>query len=234
MKLKIPQFLRRFYISCVKFVKSKKNVKSWLMFSPIFYAKNNKIRSYAKVIKAKFNIFSGKRQSLFIGLLINSLFCLLLIRVDLASKYVVFKHLAINASNPNGYIYATILPGLSFVNARNYGVAWGSFQNSINSVAIFSSIGIALELLLVLFYFISKTKTQKFAILLVFAGGFGNIYDRITIGYVRDFIDVYIMDYHWPAFNFADSYIVIGAIMLIMQDLTKQSKNAKKVSIAVK
>ena len=53
----------------------------------------------------------------------------------------------------------------------------------------------------------------------ILAGAIGNLIDRIVHGYVIDFIDVYYQQYHWPAFNVADSAITIGAILLIFESL---------------
>jgi signal peptidase II len=58
------------------------------------------------------------------------------------------------------------------------------------------------------------------ALSLVLGGALGNLYDRITLGHVVDFLDFYIGDYHWPAFNIADSAICIGAALLIYESFT--------------
>lgn len=51
---------------------------------------------------------------------------------------------------------------------------------------------------------------------LVLGGAVGNLWDRLVIGAVVDFIDVYYKSWHWPAFNIADSAICIGAVMLVV------------------
>ena len=53
------------------------------------------------------------------------------------------------------------------------------------------------------------------ALALVLGGALGNVLDRIVLGYVVDFIDVYYGQWHWPAFNVADSAITIGAVLLL-------------------
>ncbi len=63
------------------------------------------------------------------------------------------------------------------------------------------------------------------ALTLILGGAIGNVIDRVYIGHVIDFIDIYIKDWHWPAFNIADSAITIGAVMMVIDGLRGQ-KNA--------
>jgi signal peptidase II len=65
---------------------------------------------------------------------------------------------------------------------------------------------------------------QKFtpatvALALILGGALGNVHDRIDTGSVIDFIEVHIFSYHWPDFNVADSCIVIGACLLVLDSL---------------
>lgn len=57
------------------------------------------------------------------------------------------------------------------------------------------------------------------ALALIFGGALGNVHDRITYGWVVDFIEVHIVRYHWPDFNVADSAIVVGACLLFLDSL---------------
>lgn len=59
---------------------------------------------------------------------------------------------------------------------------------------------------------------------LVVGGAIGNVIDRIRFGAVVDFLDFYIGDYHWPAFNVADSAITVGVILLILDSLKSGSE----------
>ena len=54
---------------------------------------------------------------------------------------------------------------------------------------------------------------------MIIGGAIGNVIDRIRLGAVFDFLDFHIADNHWPAFNIADSFICVGAAVLIIQSL---------------
>ena len=60
---------------------------------------------------------------------------------------------------------------------------------------------------------------------LIISGAIGNLIDRFRHEAVVDFIDIHISNYHWPAFNFADSYITIGAFLYIYTIFTSQKEN---------
>ncbi len=65
----------------------------------------------------------------------------------------------------------------------------------------------------------SEEKVTAFALTLILGGALGNLIDRLYLGYVIDFIDVYYRHYHWPAFNLADSAITVGATLLVITTL---------------
>ena len=56
---------------------------------------------------------------------------------------------------------------------------------------------------------------------LVISGAIGNTIDRVSWGYVIDFIDWHVSGWHWPAFNFADSYITVGAALFVLDELRR-------------
>jgi signal peptidase II len=65
-----------------------------------------------------------------------------------------------------------------------------------------------------------------FASALVIGGALGNLIDRVTLGAVVDFVDLHAAGWHWPAFNLADSVIVLGAGLFILDEL-RRVKRAK-------
>jgi signal peptidase II len=82
----------------------------------------------------------------------------------------------------------------------------------------FSGIAAAASVLIV--YLLRKHAAEKlfcWALSLVLGGALGNLWDRISLGHVVDFLDFHVGGYHWPAFNVADSAIFLGAMFLIVE-----------------
>ena len=92
---------------------------------------------------------------------------------------------------------------------ENTGAAFGMLQNG-NLLLIFVMIGIIGYMLWNWKELVSFGKWAKWGAVLILAGAFGNLFDRITLGYVVDFLDFRV----WPVFNGADSFITIGACLL--------------------
>lgn len=65
----------------------------------------------------------------------------------------------------------------------------------------------------------------KLALCLILAGALGNLWDRITLGYVVDFIQLHYQTYYWPAFNIADAVITIGACIIVLDSFRGTDKN---------
>lgn len=103
---------------------------------------------------------------------------------------------------------------------HNFGAAFGMFGGIENDALRLSFLwGSSIAALFVLFYVYRTEKNNQKALvglLLIISGAFGNLIDRARLGYVVDFLDFYIGENHWPAFNFADSYICIGVAILFL------------------
>lgn len=97
----------------------------------------------------------------------------------------------------------------SFV--ENKGAAWGIFQNGR-----FFFIAVTAIVAAAMFYALFKyeNKLLKLALSFVIGGALGNLYDRIFRGSVVDFLDFYFGSYNFPTFNVADSFVVMGTILL--------------------
>ena len=89
----------------------------------------------------------------------------------------------------------------------------------------FSGISICASVLII--YLLQKHTSEKLfcaSLSFILGGALGNLWDRITLGYVVDFLDFHYGSYHWPAFNVADSVIFIGAILLIIESFQHKEK----------
>jgi signal peptidase II len=111
---------------------------------------------------------------------------------------------------------------------RNPGAAFGILSDSAIRLPFF--IGISLIATLGIFWYIRKVSHEKhwqhLSLGLILSGALGNLIDRLRLGEVIDFIDVHWYNYHWPAFNLADSAICVGVgIMLVC---TWDEERAKK------
>jgi len=112
-----------------------------------------------------------------------------------------------------------LLPVLNLVSVRNQGAAFGMFSSLGNNFFIIISLAAILFMLWVI-----VTAKEDYRVFSLLAGGaIGNLIDRVTLGYVVDFIDVAVSGHHWPAFNVADSALSIGIVLLMLNLLIKRN-----------
>lgn len=112
-------------------------------------------------------------------------------------------------------------PVTSFFNlvlAHNYGAAFSFLADSGGWQRYFFAAIAIVAVVVCLKLMISHAREKLFclALALILGGAIGNLFDRIIYGYVIDFLDFYYGYWHWPAFNIADSAIVLGAGLLIV------------------
>ncbi len=112
----------------------------------------------------------------------------------------------------------------------NDGAAFSLFADSaspslVRHALIGFSVVAALLVLVLLVRLGDRLTLTSVALALVFAGALGNVHDRILYGSVVDFIEVHIFSYHWPDFNVADSAIVTGACLLMLDSLLPQKRD---------
>ena len=138
---------------------------------------------------------------------------LFLVIVDLLSKFFVFNYIDL-------YRFIKITHFLDITHIHNFGISFGLFANVIPAWVL-----IILGLFIVGFiFYLMKTSSdslEKWGLFIVISGAIANIIDRIFNGYVIDFIYFHYNDFYWPAFNFADIYITIGIIMIIINIIKK-------------
>jgi signal peptidase II len=105
--------------------------------------------------------------------------------------------------------HVDVIPGLQLSNVRNTGVAFGALEGAGLAVAVL--IGLSLALLLAYFYVNRELPLLWLPVGMLVGGAAGNLIDRAREGAVVDFID----PVGWPAFNVADSCIVVGVLVLL-------------------
>ena len=117
----------------------------------------------------------------------------------------------------------TIIPGVfRLTHVLNSGAAFSMFADSLSpDVVRRCLIGFSVVAVLIVLTLLWRTgrslNTGTVALALILGGALGNLYDRARLFYVVDFLEVKIVHYHWPDFNVADSCIVIGACLLLLE-----------------
>ncbi|HXK04196.1 MAG TPA: signal peptidase II [Verrucomicrobiae bacterium] len=127
-----------------------------------------------------------------------------------------------------------IIPGFfDIVHSENRGVAFGLFNDSSNewqtTALILFSLGAVIFVSAMLWRPERLDRTSFWGLALILGGAAGNLLDRILFGRVTDFLDFYFGTYHWHTFNIADSVIVVGSVLLLI-DLLRPKRRAANVS----
>lgn len=141
----------------------------------------------------------------------------IIIAVDLYTKHLV----------QNAFSYGDMLIITSFfdlVRYHNQGSAFGFLADAGGWQKLFFN-GVSVVAIVVISYLIAKHATKKLfslGLALVLGGAIGNFYDRVTLGYVVDFLNFHYQNIYWPAFNVADSAICVGVSCLLL-DSFKQA-----------
>lgn len=129
--------------------------------------------------------------------------------IDIVSKIVVSNLMEVHESIMviNDFFYITYV--------RNTGAAWSILADKTWLIIFISLIIVGF----IGFYVYRNRPKSKFEIVgysMILAGAIGNLTDRIILGYVIDFLDFYIFGYSYPIFNLADTFIVIGVLLLVI------------------
>ncbi len=141
-------------------------------------------------------------------------FILFWIAADQLTKAIVSRSIAL-------YRSINVIPGFfNLTHIHNKGAIFGFFSRTENFfVFLCLTLASLIALSLVVYYFFktpAREKWMKISLSLILAGAFGNLIDRISKGYVIDFLDFYYKKWHWPFFNVADSCITVGALLLLI------------------
>ena len=139
-------------------------------------------------------------------MLLGLLTALSVIIIDQVSKYVMLHFVLAD------YAAVIVAPFFAVVRAWNTGVSFSMFNNFGGyGVYILSAVALLIVIALLCWLKNEQNRLLQVALGFIIGGALGNVIDRIRLGAVFDFLDFYVGDYHWPAFNAADSFICIGA-----------------------
>jgi signal peptidase II len=149
----------------------------------------------------------------------------LVILLDRVSKFYIDRHVS------TGSVH-TVIPGVFRIShVLNTGAAFSMFEESTSPGTVRMGL-IAFSVFAILMVAIMLWRTARtftstsIALALILGGAIGNLYDRIHYRFVIDFLEVTILHYHWPDFNIADSAIVIGACLLLVEIFRPQPTDA--------
>ena len=143
-----------------------------------------------------------------------------LVTADQFSKFLIVKNFVENEK------IVLIKNFFNITYIKNYGAGFSILQNQTIFLVVVTIAAIGFVT-----YLLIKSKNNeafnRVCYLLIIGGAIGNLIDRLTLGYVIDFLDFYIFEYDFPVFNIADSFLTIGCILLIISILleSKRGKN---------
>ena len=138
----------------------------------------------------------------------------LVVALDQATKWVVDRFMGLHETRE-------IVDGLfRLTYVRNRGAAFGVLSDAELPYQAFLFAAVSLLALFAIAVYAwrlpTASRVPRLALSLIIGGALGNLIDRVRLGYVIDFVDVYWRTHHWPAFNVADSCISIGVCLLVI------------------
>jgi signal peptidase II len=145
----------------------------------------------------------------------------LVVLLDRITKFWIVSHIK------SGQAIVIIPRVFRLTHVLNTGAAFSMFEGSASQTLVrdlligFSIVAVVVVLALIWKMGRGITLTSV-ALALILGGAVGNLYDRVRFSYVVDFLEVHIVHYHWPDFNVADSAIVVGACLLLLEMLRPQ------------
>lgn len=140
---------------------------------------------------------------------------------DLLTKKAAWEYMTVQGVK-DGFI-----PGLiNLVMVENRGAGFGIFQGKTIALTVITFI-LVIGIIVYLFFALKETEWLRISLVFVVGGGIGNIVDRIALGYVRDFLQFAFWE-DFPVFNVADSFVTVGAFMLIVVLIVMLVKEGKK------
>ena len=147
----------------------------------------------------------------------------LVLLLDRLAKWAVASSIPLHDSVP-------VIPGcFRLTHVQNTGAAFGLFAESSAQWKVGALVSFSVLALIIVSALLWKNShslsTTTIGLSLILGGAMGNLWDRMFTGHVVDFLDFYLGSYHWPAFNVADSAIVVGAVLLVSEIIFARPAN---------
>ena len=153
---------------------------------------------------------------------INLIISLSIFILDRSTKlYVIY----LDKINSSSEIFSSKFLNIYLI--WNEGIAFGLFSFDEKNLYNYLTIFIFIIVVLIFFWIIKSKGIQKYALLMIFGGAIGNLFDRIIYRAVPDFIDLHINNFHWFIFNIADIFISIGVFLMILSEFIVKDRNEK-------
>tara|TARA_X000000950_G_scaffold182901_1_gene221634 strand:- start:50 stop:508 length:459 start_codon:yes stop_codon:yes gene_type:complete len=145
------------------------------------------------------------------------IFCIVIFTLflDQVSKRIVVENIEIFANN------LEISKYFNLVYVENRGVSFGMFSEHDKSF-YFGILSMLVSAYIIYLLVKSIDLIESIGLSLILGGAIGNGVDRLYYGYVVDFIDLHLNNFHWPAFNFADTFITLGAIIFVFSIISNK------------
>ena len=135
----------------------------------------------------------------------------------------ITKNLILSHSEIHNTIF--INDFLNFDLVWNTGIGFGLL--SLSNVFFYNLITILIFLIIIYIVYMFKklSMIERYYFSLILGGAVGNFYDRVDLNAVPDFIDLHYKNFHWFTFNFADIFITLGVLLLILTSIFKKNEN---------
>ena len=153
-----------------------------------------------------------------------ALIAVVVVALDRVTKLWVVKHIE------PGHAIVVIPRVFRITHVLNSGAAFSMFEGAahplmVRQVLIWFSVAAVIVVIGILWKAGRTASLMSVSLALILGGAIGNLYDRVKLEYVVDFLEVHIVHYHWPDFNVADSAIVVGACLLLLEMLRPQQSS---------
>ena len=158
-------------------------------------------------------------------ILINFIIFLVIFFTDRISKIYIIK-----IANLENTVDIYLTPYLNLYLIWNKGIAFGLLSFNESFIYTLVTLVIAIITTIILVMIVKSSGFKKYALLFIFGGSVGNLFDRIYYSAVPDFIDFHINDFHWFIFNVADIFITLGIIYLIFDEIFINDKKNEKIA----